>query len=300
MRALLMLAMLAQAVPGGTSFRSRSELVVLHVSVMDRHTGFVADLSRDAFTVYDDGRRQPIAFFESEDTPATVGLIIDSSGSMLRRRDAVVAAGMAFAEASRPDDELFAIHFNEHVWRGLPPGQLFTSEHAELYQALDHALARGQTALFDAIHAGLIQLDRAGETRRVLIVISDGGDNASRTSFDQVLDEALRRDVVIYCIGLYDRIDTDAKPGVLRALAEATGGETFLPDRIDEVRPDLEHIARDIRSSYTLGYVPPADGADRRRHEVHVKVRPPDHRKLEVRARSAYVGDEPAKEDGGA
>ena len=157
---LLLLQLFAQAAQGRPAFKSSSELVVLHVAVVDRHAGFVSGLPRDVFSVYEDDRPQAIAFFENEDTPVSVGLVIDSSGSMLRRRDAVIAAGMAFAESSHPDDEMFTICFNEKIWRGLPDGQAFTSDHQELHAALNKTGARGQTALFDAIDAGLRQLDR--------------------------------------------------------------------------------------------------------------------------------------------
>ena len=285
----LLLSLWLQAPQRAPAFKSSSELVVLHVAVVDRHAGFVSGMPQDAFAVYEDGRRQPIEFFQNDDTPVTVGLLIDSSGSMVSRRRGVIAAGMAFAESSRADDEMFTICFNERVWRGLPDGQLFTSDHQELRAALNRSGARGETALFDALDAGLRQLDRGAMPRKVLIVVSDGGDNASRTRFDQVLDEALRRDVVIYTVGIYDDNDADAKPKVLRELAAATGGEAFFPKTLDDVRPALERIARDIRSSYTIGYVPAADGPAGHKHTVRVDLRPPDGRRLNVRARSAYL-----------
>jgi VWFA-related protein len=288
---LSLLGLLAQPPQDPPEFSSTTELVVLHVSVVDRKDGFVAGLTRDAFTVLEDGRPQSIAFFESKETPVTVGLVIDSSGSMLRRREAVIAAGMAFAESSHPDDEMFTINFNEKVWPGLAPGRLFTSDHAELRQALHRSGARGQTALFDAVDAGLRHLDAASRPRRVLVVISDGADNASRATFDAVLDGALRRDVVIYGMGIVDRNDRDANPGVLKKLAEVTGGESFFPREIDDVLPALERIAADIRSCYTIGYVPPKTGPARGRRAVRVTVRPPDGRKLSARARSAYIRD---------
>lgn len=284
----LLLTLFLQA-PQAPAFKSSSELVVLHVAVVDRRAGYVSGMPKDAFSVYEDGRREPIEFFQNDDTPVTVGLLIDSSGSMVSRRKGVIAAGMAFAESSRPDDEMFTICFNEKIWRGLPDGQLFTSDHQELHAALERSGARGQTALFDALDAGLRQLDHGSMSRKVLIVVSDGGDNASRTHFEQVLDEALRRDVVIYTVGIYDSDDGDAKPKLLKELASATGGEAFFPKTLDEVQPALERIARDIRSSYTIGYVPPADGPSGHKHTVRVDLHPPDGRKLAVRARSAYV-----------
>jgi VWFA-related protein len=288
---LLLLQLLAQAPQGRPSFKSSSEIVVLHVSVVDGRAGFVSGLPKDAFAVYEDGRPQPIALFANDDTPVTVGLVIDSSGSMMTRRDAVIAAGMAFAESSHPDDEMFTISFNEKIWRGLPEGTAFTSDHEQLHQALNRTGARGQTALFDAIDEGLKQLDGGARSRKILIVVSDGGDNASRARFDQVLNDALRRDVVIYSVGIYDTDDKDAKPGVLRELAAATGGEAFFPTAIDKVQPALERIARDIRSSYTIGYVPPEGGRPGRARKIRVDLHSPDGRKLSVRARAAYLND---------
>jgi VWFA-related protein len=232
----LLLAAIAQAaVPqlprARPAFTSSSELVVLHVSVVDRHAGFVAGLPKDAFAVFEDNRQQPIALFANEDTPVTVGLVIDSSGSMLPRRDAVIAAGVAFAESSHPSDELFTLNFNEHVWPGLPPGHPFTSDRRELRTALDRSGARGQTALFDADRCRAA----APRARRRAAQGADRhqrrGDNASATTFEKVREEALRRDVVIYAVGIYDPDDRDAKPGLLRKLADVTGGEAFFPRR---------------------------------------------------------------------
>jgi VWFA-related protein len=295
---VLLSALLAQDPQPRASFSSRSELVVLRVSVVDKRAGFVGGLPREAFSVLEDGRPQPIQFFENEDTPVTVGLVIDSSGSMQRRRDDVIAAGLAFADSSNPADEIFTVHFNEKVWAGLPAGQAFTSDREELRRALNRSLTRGQTALFDAIAMGLERLDEGHRTRKVLVVVSDGADNASRTTFAEVLDTALRRDVVIYTIGMFDPNDTEVKPRLLRELAGATGGEAFFPRPDDDVTPLLKRIAHDIRSGYALGYVPPAGGDGQRRRNVRVNVRPPDGRKLAVRARSSYIGSSARKDDG--
>src|SRR5437660_4908847 len=286
---LLIAFLIAQEPQDRPVFSSRSELVVLHVSVADGRTGFVQGLTRDAFTVYEDGRSQPIRFFENEDTPVTAGLVIDNSGSMLPRRDAVVAAGLAFAACSNPSDEIFTINFNERVWPGLPPEHPFTSDRDELREALSRSIARGETALFDAVAAALRHLDAGHRSRKVLIVVSDGGDNASRTNFDAVLDAALRKDVVIYTIGIYDRDDHDAKPKLLRRLADVTGGEAFFPSKTGEVQPLLERIARDIRSSYTMRYAPAVSVDASAARKIRVDVHTADGRKLGVRARSAYV-----------
>jgi len=288
---LLLLSLLAQQ-PRSATFVSRSELVVLHVSVVDDEAGFVGGLPREAFVVHENGRPQPVALFEHDDTPVTVGLVIDNSQSMASRRETVIEAGMAFAAASNPADEMFTVNFNERVWTGLPDGQPFTSNYNELRTALLRAGARGKTALFDALDRALRQLDEGRQPRKALLVVSDGGDNASSATFDQVLDAALRRDVVIYGIGLADRDDREAKPDVLRKLAKVTGGEVFFPKKNSEIPGLMERIARDIRSSYTLGFVPgPSEGSARPR-AIRVEVRPPDKRRLSVRSRSLYLGPE--------
>lgn len=268
-------------------FSSRTDLVVLHVSVLDRKSGFVPGLPREAFTVFEDGKPQTIQFFRNEDAPVTVGLAIDNSGSMQRKRDAVIASGLAFAESSHPQDEMFTMNFNERVWPGLPADP-FTSDHGELRAALARSTSRGQTALFDAIAASLAQLAAGHHDKRVLIVISDGGDNASRTQFDDVLDRALRTNVVVYTVGLYDAYNDDANPKVLRQLAAATGGEAFFPQRTEDVTDILERIATDIRSGYSIGYVPDVARGHGFR-SIRVSVRPPDGRKVKVRARTGYL-----------
>jgi VWFA-related protein len=282
--ALVIVALLLQR----PTYTSHADLVVLHVSVLDRHAGYVSDLPRDAFSVTEDGRPQQIEFFQHEDTPVTVGLVIDSSGSMRRRRESVIAAGMAFAASSNPADELFTINFNERVWPGLDEGQDFTNDGDTLRHALDRSTARGQTAFFDALSAAMRHLEKGHESRKVLIVVSDGGDNASRTTCDDILDRALRSDIVVYTVGVFDSDDDDKNPKLLKKLSDVTGGEAFFPRTNDDVKPVFERIARDIRSSYTLGYVP-LDGGTRE-HRLHVDVRDPERRKLSVRARTAYVG----------
>jgi VWFA-related protein len=285
----------SQDPPPHALFSSRTDLVVLHVSVVDRKSGFVSGLSREAFTVYEDGKPQAIQFFRNEDTPVTVGLAIDNSGSMQPKRDAVIASGLAFADSSHPQDEMFTMNFNERVWPGLR-GHPFTSDHGELRAALAASTARGQTALFDAIAASLSQLAGGHQQKRVLIVISDGGDNASRTRFDDVLDRALRTNVVVYTVGLYDQYDDDANPKVLMQLAAATGGEAFFPRRTEEVTHILQRIATDIRSGYSIGYVPDVTRGHGFR-PIRVTVRPPDGRKVSVRARRGYVLPSPDEDD---
>jgi Ca-activated chloride channel family protein len=268
-------------------FSSKSEAVMIHVTVRDRKSRLVGGLPREAFSVFENGKPQALTYFENEDRPVTVGLVVDSSGSMQRKREDVIAAGLAFAKSSHPQDEMFTVNFNEQVWTGLPPSVPFTTDFEQLRRALLRSGARGQTALFDAISLALQHLTKGQEGKKLLIVVSDGGDNASRTTFADVLDTALRMDAVIYTIGVYDEYAEDARPEVLKKLADSTGGASFFPKDPSETTQILERVATEIRSGYTLGYEPAATGSGFR--ALRVEVHPPDGRKLNVRARSGYV-----------
>jgi VWFA-related protein len=286
-----MLPMRTEAQLPAATFSVQSDLVVLHVTVRDRRGAYVTDLQRDAFEVFDEGRRRPIELLADTDTPVTVGLLIDSSDSMLPTRELAIAAAAAFAEASHPQDEIFALAFNEHVRAALPPHEPFTSDVNTLRAALDGSIrARGRTALYDAVLAGLEYLSRGSRARRVLVVVSDGGDNASRASREEVFRQAQASNAMIYTLGLRDLArPREGNPGLLRDLAEVTGGASFQPDRLREVDTALREIARDIRHTYTIGYVPTQVDRDGSFHRVRVEVESPNGRPLRVRSRSGYV-----------
>jgi len=268
-------------------FSARSEVVVVHVTVTDGKARPIAGLPREAFTLYEDGRPETVSFFHNEDNPVTVGLVLDCSSSMQRRREAVIAAGLAFAQSSHPKDEMFTVNFNENVWDGLPPSMPFTTNVDDLRAALARTTARGKTALYDGLSTALTHLNDGHEQKKVLILVSDGGDNASSSKFEDVLGLALRMDALIYTISIPDQYDPDAKPDVLKKLARATGGEAFFPRKLDEVTEVLQRIAHDIRSGYTLGYSPSHDTPGYR--PIRVAVKSAEGKKLNVRARSGYI-----------
>ena len=284
------LAAVSTQLPPQPAFRTISELVVLHVVVKDRKGAYVAGLQAEDFTILEDGRRQTIQFFGSQDTPVTVGLLIDNSGSMLPVRDRVIAAAGAFVQTSNPADEIFALVFNEVVRTALPPGAPFTNNPEVLREALRARIsARGRTAVHDAILAGLAYLTKGTHQRQVLIVVSDGGDNASAASFDQVLAKIQMSNTVVYAIGLIDALDRDANPGRLKRLAEASGGEVSLPSDMSGVESAMRGIAQDIRSAYTISYVPTNTAHDGRFRRVRVMVRGPERGDLRVRTRQGYA-----------
>ena len=220
---------------------------------------------------------------------------------MLRKLAEVSAAARTFVRSSNPEDEMFVVNFNERVSLGLPGTMRFTNSTAELENAITSAPAGGQTALYDAIAKALEELQAGSRDKKALIVVSDGGDNASARSLAQVMNLAGKSSAVIYTVGVFDEDNPDRNPRVLRRLAQATGGEAFFPDQLSEVVAISERIARDIRHQYTIGYVPinlTRDGAYR---AIRVVARAKGHGRLSVRTRTGYIaGGEPRLDAKGA
>jgi Ca-activated chloride channel family protein len=283
----------AQAPREQPVFKAESQLVVLHVSVRDRSGRYISGLSRDAFTVIDDGEAQDVTMFSGDDVPASIGLVIDNSNSMAASRERVIAAAVAFARHSHPQDEVFALSVNEHVREAWAPAVIAKTSLDEFADAIAKAItARGQTALYDGVAAGLRRVANGAHTRQVLILVSDGGDNASTISREEIVRQARAADAVIYTVGLIDPLTRDGNPGLLRRLAQNTGGESFQPRTLDGIPPTFERIARDIRSAYTLAYRPTSGAGHAsvpRRRAVQVYVRAPDGRALRVRTRDGYL-----------
>ena len=291
----LVAAPAAQEPDAKPNFSSESELVVLHVAVKDRRGGYVGGLGQDAFRVLEDRKPQEISFFNNQDAPVTVGLLIDASGSMAPNRDLVIAASMAFSKAMNPHDEFFVLGFNEQIHTPLPADKPFTNFEPTLRIALVQAIkARGQTAIYNAVNSGLDYVQRGGFERQVLIILSDGGDNASNTTRAQVLANAQASNAVIYTIALVDPMDPEAVPGFLNDLSAATGGVSFKPKNGAEIDGILQRVATDIRNMYTIGYVPSDTAAARKGRKeplrrVAVDVTLPTGQKLNVRTRRAYL-----------
>lgn len=308
MRSIMCLLALALARPAGGGawiayaqeppvFRSLSELVLLHVTVTDERNRYLPGLSKDSFAVYDNGRPQDIRFFMDEDTPATIGLLVDSSGSMLPSRDRVLVAVQTFVETSNARDEIFALAFNDAVRSTLSADQPFTSDPTILRNSLGRVPAYGQTALYDAIARGLEYLSRGHHERKALVIVSDGADNASRATFDEVAARIGESDVVVYAVQLKDRIERNPNAKRLAQLARATGGEAFTPGSIDKVIDVLGRIAVDIRHAYVMAYAPTDHVADGEARSIRVQVRAPGRGRVTVRTRTGHsaVARAPAK-----
>jgi Ca-activated chloride channel family protein len=263
-------------------------MVVLHATVLDSKGIPVSGLDKKDFQVFEDGVPQQIDSFTHEDIPVTVGLVVDNSGSMGPKRPEVIAAALVFARSSNPQDQMFVVNFNEKVSFGLPHDTPFTDEAAQLRAAMSRIAADGMTALYDAVAAALEHLKKGNRDKKVLIVISDGGDNASKQKLDQIMALAKRSDAILYTIGLFDEDDPDQNPGALKQLAKATGGEAFLPGSVKDVVPICERIARDIRNQYTIAYMPANEKQDGTYRVIEVKAGAPGRGRLVVRTRAGY------------
>lgn len=275
--------------PPAPVFTSRTDLVQLHVNVFDGHSDAVPALTKDNFLVFEDGRNQDITFFNSEDVPVAVGLVIDNSSSMITKGRLVLAGAMAFADSSHPEDELFTIHFNEQVRFGLPPAYPFTPSRPLLRSVLSGLHASGKTALHDAVIAGLDHVRKASHQKHVIIVLSDGGDNASRHSRNEMYEHARQSDAIIYTLVTNNpRQGGSGQPGVLRRLAEIGGGLSYVPTSDRDTVNAFTEIAANIRRGYSIGYVPTNSARDGRWRNVKVMVRA-QGKTLSARCRDGYT-----------
>ncbi len=262
-------------------------LVVLPVTVTNHKGLGVPDLRAQDFRVYEDGHLQKIALFKHEDVPVTVGLVVDNSSSMLPKRPEVKEAALAFAQSSNPQDEMFVVNFSGAPHFGLPHNVLFTDQAALLSQSLSPAPG-GRTALYDAIALALNRLQRGTKPKKALIIVSDGGDNASHYRLRQVLHMAETSNALIYTVGLLDQNEMDQNPRVLQQIAKETGGEAYFPNTLTRVATIFQELARDLRQQYTIGYVPPNPGNEKNYRKVRVHVVARGRGKFRVRTRSGY------------
>ncbi len=270
------------------TLRVNANLVILSATVVDHQNALVSGLGERNFQVYENHVLQSIEHFSHEDIPVTVGLVIDNSGSMGPKRADVIAAALSFAGSSNPLDQMFVVNFNEHVSYGLPPAILFTGRQDQLQRALSTIRTIGETALYDAIATAIDHLKLGKCEKKILIVISDGGDNASKHTLAQITELAKASNAIIYAIGIFDDQDGDQNPGVLKRFAKETGGEAFFPTSSTEIVSICDKIAQDIRNQYTIAYVPSTAQTAGSYQSVEVKANSPGRGHFTVRTRTGY------------
>lgn len=266
--------------------------VLLNCTVIDETGRTVTDLHQGDFRVWEDGVPQTINGFEHQDLPVSMGILVDNSGSMRDKRGVVNAAAIDLLKASNPKDASFVVNFNDRAYLD----QGFTSDLVALNRGLSRSDSHGTTALYDAVAASADELSKhAKDRKQVLLIITDGADNASRLD----LRQAIRRvqdlsGPVVYTIGLLfdaDQNEADHARQALEMLSEETGGVAFFPRSLDEVNNIAAEIARDIRNQYTIAYHSTKPARISGYRVVHVEATAPGARKLHVITKHGYYTD---------
>jgi len=279
-----------------------TRLVVCHTTVADKNGHLITDLPKSAFHVFENDVPQPIERFKREDVPVSLGLIIDNSGSMRDKRAKVAAAALALVKDSNPEDEVFVVNFNDEAFLDLPHGRDFTNDIEEMKLALDRIDSRGGTAMRDAIRMSIDHLkEKAHKDKRVLVVVTDGNDNSSVISFENLLKASQQSEVLIYAVGLLseeERREAKRAERALTDLAVATGGEAFFPKELSEVDRIAHQVAHDVRNQYTIAYSPTNTAMDGSYRKIKITVDAPG--KPTVRTRSGYYATEGATQPKGS
>jgi Ca-activated chloride channel family protein len=267
-------------------FSSETRLVSLNVTVADKNGHLVTDLTQSAFQVFENGVQQQIKIFRREDVPVSMGLIIDNSGSMREKRQAVESAALAMVKDSNRQDEVFIVNFNDEAYLDSD----FTSDISVMEQGLTKIDSRGGTAMRDAIRMSIDHLrQKAKKDKKVILVVTDGNDNASVMSLDALVRLAQQDDVVIYAIGLLSEEDkTEARKAqrAIKLLVESTGGQAFYPKDVSEVERIAHQVAHDIRNQYTIAYTPSNTALDGTFRQIKLTVKAPGN--PTPRTRSGY------------
>ena len=269
------------------TFKADTKLVVLHTAVLDEEEHFVTNLSQGAFKVYEEDVLQSLKVFRREDVPVSLGILVDNSGSMGDKRQQVNAAAVNFVKASNPKDEVFIVNFNDEALLATD----FTSDVLRLQDALQRIDSRGGTALYDATGMSLDHLkDRAKWDKQVLLIVTDGEDNASVVKLEELVRRLQETDTVIYAVGLLSETQRRSAKSATRAIrhvVQATGGAAFFPKSVHEVNAITQQIAQDIRNQYVLAYSP-AQGSALGFRRVKVVLSGKKTKRLRVRHRPGY------------
>lgn len=278
-----------------TSISVDVRLVNLNVAVLDRNGKPHSGLTANNFRIYDNGVEQAIHHFSHDDLPYSMGLVLDRSGSMAGMIQEVYDAAFHTVRASKAEDEFFVELFNDRV----EMRQELTTDQALLQRQITDVVAFDSTALYDAILAGLDQVKKGRHDKKALLVVTDGADNSSKHSFQEVLERARAEDVVIYVVGMFDEVmlaaesaHEDQLRALLSQLAEVTGGRAYFPKTVKQCEQSCIAIAKDLREQYSLGYYPRPKLLDGSWRTVQVQLSLPEEmyaHGLTAHTRSGYL-----------
>src|ERR1700751_4049669 len=260
----------------GKKLKTETEMTLVNVTVTDPYGRLVTGLEQDSFRVFEGNNEEEIVRFSSEDVPISIGVIFDMSGSMTDKIDKSRLAAVQFFRTANPQDEFFLVDFNDRA----ELVSSFTASVEELQNRLMFTAARGETALFDGIYLGLSQMQGAHNTKKALLIISDGGDNHSRCSEPDIRKFVQEADVQIYSIGLFEpdggpTPEERAGPSVLYDLTEMTGGRSFTVQNLNDLPDIATKISMELRNQYVIGYHPTDRAHDGKWRKIKIKLKPP-------------------------
>jgi VWFA-related protein len=260
------------------NIRVESTLVLIPVTVTDPYNRFVTGLEKENFKLFEDKKEQDIVQFSSEDAPLSIGVVFDCSGSMGNKLEKSRQAVAQFFKTANPEDEFFLVQFNDTAELVEP----FTTSLEEIQNRLTFTQSKGRTALLDAIYLALHEMKKAKNPRKALLVISDGGDNSSRYTENEIRNLVKEADVQIYAIGIYEPIGARSRtpeelagPGLLTEIAEQTGGRQYAVENLAELPDIAAKIGVELRNQYIIGYSPHNLERDGKYRRVEVKLNQP-------------------------
>jgi Ca-activated chloride channel family protein len=264
------------------------ELIELHVSVVDELDRPVSGLKKEHFRILENQADQPISVFKREDLPISLGLVVDNSRSIEPRKERLDAAVLAFVRKSNPEDETFVVHFDfdARVSRD------FTSNIQDLETTLTGVKPFGQTAVYDAVILALDHMEYAKQEKKALLLITDGIDNSSKHTLEEAIERLKRSRVAVYPVGLLSAAEGEKAELDLLKMAEASGGQAYFPENVEQARTMMERVARDLREQYTLGYFSTNRARDGAWRSVRMELHPPIGlpQKLKADYRRGYYG----------
>jgi VWFA-related protein len=239
------------------------DLVVVHTTVLDKNGHFVSGLKQQNFSLYEDGIAQNISLFSQEDVPISMGIVLDTSGSMRSKIEMVNKAALAFIKASNPDDEIFLIGFNDEA----ELLEDYTNDVDAITDALDNIIVTGGTALYDATYLGVQKAQTGEKPKKALVVITDGEDRDSYYKLEELIEKVQESDVQVYTVGFLNEIPDKGLFGrwsksvpekardALQRISEETGAKPFFPKKVSEMSAIVSEIAYELRNQYSIGYV---------------------------------------------
>jgi len=259
--------------------RADSSLVVIPTWVTTAAGASITTLNKENFRVTEDNVEQPIAYFNKDDAPLSIGLLFDTSGSMRNKMEKASESVAAFFKTANNEDEFFLVEFNDRAKLMIP----FTPDSGEIYSRVAGTKPSGRTSLLDAIHIALKQMKKARHSRKAIVIVSDGGDNWSWHTARQTRGALIESDVQLYAMGIFDSglsnrspVENRHGPALLEELAGQTGGRHYPVGNLDDLPAIGAKIGADLRSEYLLGYYP-ADSRDGKYHHVKVNLALPDN-----------------------